>query len=243
MIKYLFVFIVFLNVVFNAKWNRGLDARSVADHLTISKRRNTAPFGEITGYASTNVPAYSNRDDNDRSSGESHCLYGVYMGAKWQCVEYARRWLFLRKGCIFDDVGVAPDIWHLDFVQRVIDKKYFNFIHHPNGSPSPPKNESLLIYDQGDDGIPYGHVAVIVDVSPTHIRVAEQNYDFNYWNGNYAREIQYQSTDGKYFIDDFYDIVGWMNIELDKQTKPLDQPTIDRIIRFKRTSPDPRCRH
>ena len=210
-------------------------------HLSISKRRIVAPYGEIVGYASSNVPAYSNAND-DYSAGRNS-LYGVTMGAKWQCVEYARRWLFLQKGCVFDDVDDAADIWDLEIVQRVADKKCFNFIRHPDGSLSPPQNESLLIYARSNRGIPYGHVAVIVDVSPTFIRVAEQNYDRFYWEGNYARQIPYKLIRGRYYIQDYYTVIGWMTIEFDKETKPLDRSTIDQIIQWRGASPDFRCRH
>src|ERR1700722_6168524 len=80
-----------------------------------------ASYGVMVGIASTNVPAYSNGNDSFISN-ESNYLYGVYMGMKWQCVEYARRWLFIRKGCVFDSVDAANDMWtQLINVQRVVD--------------------------------------------------------------------------------------------------------------------------
>ena len=38
---------------------------------------------------------------------------GVFMGYKWQCVELARRWLYLNYGYIFDDIAMAYDIFRL----------------------------------------------------------------------------------------------------------------------------------
>ena len=67
------------------------------------------PFGTILGYASGNVPVYSSDyatasdiEHPKRSSYYSYCN-GVYMGYKWQCVEFARRWMYINKGYIFDD--------------------------------------------------------------------------------------------------------------------------------------------
>lgn len=201
-----------------------------------------APYNVITGYASTNVPAYSNGNDS-HTSNEWNFLYGVFTGMKWQCVEYARRWLFIRKGCVFDSIDGAKDIWNLTIVQRVVDKKCFTLKSHPNGSPYRPQNESLLIYKGSTPDIPFGHVAVIVDVLPDAIRVAEENYNPYYWTGNYAREIPYVFRNGSYFIDDYYSIFGWMTVEDNNETKPLDQSTIDIIQKLNGTSPDFICQN
>jgi len=231
MMKYFFVFI-FLH----SKWNQGLDARS-----TISGSTVKAPFDHVTGYASSNVPAYSNRDDNHFSSGSPHFLYGIYTGAKWQCVEYARRWLFIRKGCIFNDVPGAADIWNLRTVQRVVDRQCFGLTRHPNGSPFPPQNESLLIYARAGGDMSSGHVSVIVDVSSNFIRVAEQNYYPYYWKGNFARQITYTRRNGLYYIEDNYPIIGWITVDdARKQTKPLNQSIINKIKRNKKT-PNFKC--
>jgi hypothetical protein len=210
-------------------------------NTTISGNTTNAPFGAITGYASTNVPAYSNGNDT-YISDEYYYLYGVYTGIKWQCVEYARRWLFIRKGCVFDSVDGAADIWtQINNVQRVVDKQCFTLKQYPNGSPSPPKNESLLIYTRSGVDMPFGHVAIIVDVLPGFIQVAEENYYPYYWSGNYSRQIQYEFINGSYYILDDYPIYGWMTVEDNNQTKPLDQTTIDAIIQLNGTSPDFIC--
>jgi glutathionylspermidine amidase/synthetase len=163
--------------------------------------------------------------------------YGVYMGIKWQCVEYARRWLFIRKGCIFDSIDGAADMWtQLNNVQRVVDSKTFPLINYPNDSPTPPRNESLLIYQRYGTDMPFGHVSVIVDVLPNFIRVAEENYDAYYWSGNYSRQIQYVYINGSYVIQDDYPILGWMSVNDSNQTKPLDQSTISAILLLNRSS-------
>ena len=208
---------------------------------TISGNQTNAPFNEITGYASTNVPAYSNGNDSYISNQENY-LYGVYTGIKWQCVEYARRWLFIRKGCVFDSVDGAADIWtQIDYVQRVADKKCFTLNKFPNGSPSPPQNESILIYNRSGVDMPYGHVAIIVDVLSGFIRVAEENYYAYYWSGNYSRQIPYVLKNGLYFIQDDYPISGWITIQDNNQTSPLDQTMINAIMQLNGTSPDFKC--
>jgi len=164
------------------------------------------------------------------------------MGIKWQCVEYARRWLFMRKGCVFGSIDGAADIWtQISNVQRVVDKQCFPLKQYPNGSPNPPINESLLIYKRSEPSMPFGHVAVIVDVLPGFIRVAEENYDAYYWSGNYSRQIPYVLINGSYYIQDDYSIFGWMSVSDNNQTKELDQITIDAIIKLNGSSPDFVC--
>jgi hypothetical protein len=79
---------------------------------------------------------------------------------------------------------------------------------------------------------------VIVDVLPNFVRVAEENYDAYYWEGNYSRQIEYSSVNGSYFIADDYSIYGWMSVvDDDQQTKPLDLSTINTILRMNQSSP------
>jgi surface antigen len=101
----------------------------------------------------------------------------------------------------------------------------------------------LLIYGRSPDSPLYGHVAIIVDVLSNFIRVAEENYDDYFWSGNYSRQIPYVLKNGKYFIEDTMPILGWMELDDHNQTKPLDQQTIDEIIKLNGTSPDFICRN
>lgn len=57
-------------------------------------------YNEVLGIASTNIPAYSNGDD-DYFSGEEHYFHGIFTRIRWQYVEYERRWIILRKTCTF----------------------------------------------------------------------------------------------------------------------------------------------
>ncbi|CAF3811775.1 unnamed protein product [Rotaria sp. Silwood1] len=187
------------------------------------------PFNTIQGIASTNVPAYSNEYD-DFISFEGFYVHGIYTGVKWQCVEFARRWLLLRKSCIFRNVGSAADIWQqLTYVERVIDGEKFLLKTYSNGSSHKPKCDSFLIYPR-NEGIPYGHIAVICEVEENFIRVTEENYRFHYWTSNYARQIPMINHNGLYYIEDYFNVYGWIEIENDHQLKPLDESNISLIL-------------
>ena len=69
-----------------------------------------AKFGTRLGTAPGGVPIYSSdydsADESEYPTRQSYQSYvdGVFMGYKWQCVEFARRWLYLNKGYIFEDI-------------------------------------------------------------------------------------------------------------------------------------------
>jgi len=186
------------------------------------------PYNQILGIASSNVPAYSNGDD-DYFSAERNYFHGIFTGFKWQCVEFARRWLLLRKTCIFRSIGSAGDIWHeLSFIERVTDGKKFPLIAHANGSSIFPKKDSLLIYPRSR-ALPFGHIAIITEVGRDYIRIAEQNYRFHRWSGNYAGQLPMKFHYGGYFIKDHYKIDGWMEIFDNDQLQPLDEFILEMI--------------
>ena len=65
--------------------------------MSIKSRVPVSQFGELLGYAPGNVAVYSSDYDTadetiypNRSAYRSY-LDGIYMGYKWQCVEFARR--------------------------------------------------------------------------------------------------------------------------------------------------------
>ena len=188
------------------------------------------PFNEIEGIASSNVPAYSNKYTGYYRGSGRHFVHGVFTGYQWQCVEFARRWLLIRKGCTFRDIPCACNIWaDVPYIERVTDGQ--NFRLHPvrNGSPEPPKKDSLLIYSRNHK-MPYGHVAIITDVTSDSVYIAEQNNLYHYWPGNYARQEALRFYNGLYYIDDEDPIIGWMEIENNHQLTPFEEANIANIL-------------
>ena len=164
-----------------------------------------APFGEVLGVGKGNVPAYSNCN--------AKCVVfspnkknGTYTGIKWQCVEYARRWLLVNKGVVYGDVDIAADIWGLNYVTRVKDKKKIKMQSFANGSKTKP-----VVGDKAY--LKTGHVAVISAIdSKTHtIDVLEQNFNNTKWHDGYARSISYLKRGGQYWLLDSY-LLGWKHV-------------------------------
>ena len=170
------------------------------------------PFNSVLG-TNNGVIAYSN-GNCDYVSHEYYDLDIVRAGLKWQCVEYARRWLILTRSLTYDKaVPWASDIWHLNSLESL---EYYPFTYPvplnrvPNGSRCPPVVGSILIYSRGEPDIRYGHVAIITGVDADYVEVAEENWDNDYWPGNYARRIEMKYSGGNYTLHDELPILGWM---------------------------------
>ena len=121
------------------------------------------------------VPAYSNRKNRTKKSRDSYLNTGI----KWQCVEYARRYLQTTRGITFANVKGAFEIPGAKFTTLDGDSvKKTNDL----------KIGSLVIWPKKyKNNAPYGHVAVVSKIKPNGIYVAEQNYD----NKTFPRFINY----------------------------------------------------
>ena len=168
-------------------------------------------YGNILGKSPAGVPAYSNCN-SDCVIFEPNHLHKVYTGIKWQCVEYARRWLLNEQGVVFGDVDIAADIWEIADVNNPHSKQSLKFDSIVNGAATLPQRGDLLIY--GKEYLGTGHVAVVVliDEKRNTIQVAEQNYANIKWQHNYAREIAYTSVDNRVWLLDSY-LVGWKRVQ------------------------------
>ncbi len=166
------------------------------------------PYGQTLGVALGNVTAYSNGDAKHVVLSPN-TEKGIYTGLQWQCVEFARRWLFINKGVVFGDVDTASDIWNeTHFVTRVSDGRQFPLQSYLNGSTEPPQVGDLLIYVK--EYLSTGHVAVVTKANPAIevIKVAEQNLSNRRWPANHARQIALVRKNGRFWLLDPY-LLGW----------------------------------
>ncbi|MBK7948573.1 MAG: bifunctional glutathionylspermidine amidase/synthase [Deltaproteobacteria bacterium] len=197
-----------------------------------------APFGTLLGVAPGNVPVYSSdyetadsRQLPDRSAFRSY-LDGLYMGYKWQCVEFARRSMYLNTGCVFDDVAMAHEIFRLRSVREVKTGRTLPLYAFRNGSRRPPEPGCLLIWEPGGEFEHTGHVAVVTEVGLDSIRFAEQNVGHRVWpeGRSFARELHTKVTEeGEYWVEcSFKDatILGWV-IQTDDPTHAEPMQLVD----------------
>lgn len=201
------------------------------------KKAKPAVFGTVLGLAPGDVPVYSSdyatADDTLLPNRQAYRSYvdGIYMGHKWQCVEFARRWLYLNRGWIFDEVGMAYEIFELRSVRDVKHNKRLPLHSFRNGSKRLPEPGCLLIWDEGGEFERTGHVAIVVEVLEDRVRFAEQNVHHVEWpkGRRYARELKAKkSPTGEFWLEcSFGDatLLGWV-IQTDDATDavPVDAP-------------------
>ncbi|MBK4715646.1 MULTISPECIES: bifunctional glutathionylspermidine amidase/synthase [Tenebrionibacter/Tenebrionicola group] len=180
-----------------------------------------APFGALLGYAPGGVAIYSsnysNLDSNQYPGDASFRSYigNEYMGYKWQCVEFARRFLFLTYGYVFTDVGMAYEIFSLRFLREVVNDNILPLQAFINGCQRPPVAGSLLIWQKGGEFEKTGHVAVVTQLVGNKVRIAEQNVLHHPLppGQQWTRELTLEVKNGRYFIQDTFadtTILGWM---------------------------------
>ena len=142
--------------------------------------------GKTTAYSNQNDAYVSQKPHFITINGETLCS-----GMKWQCVEYARRWLIENQDIFFDDVEYATNIWSLTHgIHLSNQKQQLTVKQFPNGSAlKKPDIGDLLIYNTSYAPIT-GHVSVIVEVGESTIKIAEQNYSNNKWTEpHYSQEL------------------------------------------------------
>lgn len=168
----------------------------------------SSPYGKVLGVSKRGIQAFSNC--NSRCViYEPNYLEGTYTGIKWQCVEYARRWLLVNRNAVYGDVDIAADIWDkIDHLTEIATNKKLPLESHLNGSKQPPQVGDLLVYAKEFHNT--GHVAVVVDVDIRGgvIEVGEQNYDNAPWPGEFSRKIELIKNGDSYWLLDAY-LLGW----------------------------------
>jgi glutathionylspermidine amidase/synthetase len=134
-----------------------------------------APFGSTLGISPPNVPAYScdyntSTDSNYNSTIDLSYKKNVYTGMKWQCVEFARRWLILTKGISFADVDFAYNIFDLPSFYSLVDNAVVPITPCRDGeSKMKPEVGTLIIWKEEVDHT--GHVAVVTNVGEDFIDI------------------------------------------------------------------------
>ncbi|WP_434137691.1 bifunctional glutathionylspermidine amidase/synthase [Photobacterium leiognathi] len=203
--------------------------------MNTDDHENNAPFGTLLGYAPGGIAIYSSdystideEEYADDSAMRSY-IHGEYMGYKWQCVEFARRFLYINYGLVFTDVGMAYEIFSLRFLRQVVNDKILPFYAFANGSYQIPTAGALLIWQKGGEFQDTGHVAVITQIEGNKVKIAEQNVTFAPLplGQQWTRELTLHVKDGCYTIEDTFndtEILGWMAYNVDAHDG-LPQPS------------------
>jgi glutathionylspermidine amidase/synthetase len=185
---------------------------SITPEQDLCSNNCNSEFGSIIGKSQLTT-AYSNCHGNCLKLETNYVLLRnqqIPSGLKWQCVEYARRWLIENKQITFASVKYAYQIWDLRYGTQVEMGTEVPLLKYNNKtSKIAPEVGDLLIYS--DDFAITGHVSVIVGVEANSVIIGEQNYFNAPWDvENYSRRLLLdKSSDGTYRIFDD-SLMGWV---------------------------------
>ena len=134
---------------------------------------------------------------------ERKYINGYFSGLKWQCVEFARRYLIVSDKISFQEIETAEDIFRLNYFFNLSDNTLIPIKKYVNGSMVLPHVGSLLIWSKSNE-LQFGHVAIITSINPKYIVIREQNWDIK---NNRKLKLKYKN--GYYIIEK--NILGWIN--------------------------------
>lgn len=100
---------------------------------------------------------------------------GYNLGLKYQCVEFAKRYYYEHyHHKMPDSYGHAKDFFRKDLTSGQRNQAR-NLIQFTNGvSTTPPQRGDLVVWD-GTAFNPYGHIAVISEVTNREVEIIQQN--------------------------------------------------------------------
>ena len=152
-------------------------------------------FGDKIG-TFNGVDAYSNQRDQINSL-DSNYYNRIYTGQKWQCVEFARRYLIINEGITFSDVDSAFEIPKAQFktldgvlVKMSNELKQGSLIVWSKYNEKSNKQSDEKGYEKRS---PDGHVAVVSFITPFGVTVVEQNY-IDSWFHRFIKTSELKNT-------------------------------------------------
>lgn len=161
-------------------------------------------FGEKLGECAQGVIAYSN-GRADFVGSDLHFVDGHAMGIPWQCVEYARRWIWITKGFLLPEVQIAADFW------AWAGRSNSSAERHTRGSTqSKIETGDLLIWGKGFRRT--GHIAVVLQVDQEEgvVKIGEQNFNQEVWRQDHSRALPLENNN----LINEPEWLGWIHLEL-----------------------------
>lgn len=192
------------------------------------------PFGQPIGIDLNNIIAYSS--DNSTNSHRKKYSYliqhikipnhiinkkKIFCGIRFQCVEYARRWLICVYNISFEQIDMAYKMFtsHNIRFRNIWTKQSIPYTKYPNGSAIGPVVGSILLWDKADNYLT-GHVAIVLNTDENYAYIGEQNWEDIRWLNYYSRKIPIKKISNQIWLDDTdtnhfnLKILGWLNLDV-----------------------------
>ncbi len=188
------------------------------------------PFGTNLG-SFDGVIAYSNCSNycvscNNYCNDLNYAEDSTYIGVKWQCVEYVRRYYYE----VFDiDLASKHRGDAKTFYDHATD---MGLNGYPNGGTFPPQVGDILVSEGTDANV--GHVAIVRSVTDNQVCTIQQNFSNDSRDIN--RCLTLNVSNGSYTVSGFgasYSIAGWLrNPEQSGTTTTTINPIIAQTPMF-----------
>lgn len=149
-----------------------LGALPIAEVSTSERKRKEPEVGAIIDRFN-GVAVYYNGNLRN-TDGRNVTSDGYNLGLKWQCVEFVKRYYYLRYG------HRMPDPWGhaIDFFNKTLPDNSYNaqrgLRQYRNPSVEKPQVEDIIVF-AGEDGNPFGHIAIVSKVGPNYVEIVQQN--------------------------------------------------------------------
>lgn len=107
-------------------------------------------------------------------SGRNRAGNGYNLGLKYQCVEFVKRYYYLHyRHQMPDSYGHAVEFYEPDVPDGRLNPKR-NLIQYANPGSSKPEVGDIVVFS-GTPMNPYGHVAIVADVTGAAVEIIQQN--------------------------------------------------------------------
>ena len=141
----------------------------------------------------------------DTTHGRNVTPDGYNLGLKYQCVEFIKRYYYLRfNHKMPDSYGHAVHFFDRHVKNDASYNRHRGLYQYWNGNTTPPKVDDILVLKTEGEN-PFGHIGIVSHVDRNSIEIVQQNY------GTKTR-IKYPI---KYIMDRYYiddkEILGWLS--------------------------------
>ena len=158
------------------------------------------------------VAVYDNGPVPTISHGRNYASDGYYFGQKWQCVEFAKRYLYrARSHRMPDGMGTAVSFFDPETPQAALNERR-GMTQYRQGGLEPPAPSDMIVFDDGGEG----YVAIVAAVGEDFVEVVQQNVVP-------ARErLSLTKAGGVYRIHSGRTVLGWLRVptmQADLETK------------------------
>lgn len=150
------------------------------------------------------VKVYYNGILYTRAYGRNFADNGYYLGQRWQCVEFVKRFYYQAKGHEMPDVyGNAKDYFDFETQHGELNGQR-GMIQYYNGGDVAPQKDDLLVFTDTK----YGHMGIITEVTENEVEIIQQNV-YGEPRSTYSLTMQ----DGRFYVGTDREPAGWLRLE------------------------------